>query len=56
MYFGGIKAIILIFIVLTIVQLVNITGTNSVKNILNNTIVVKELDKFNPITGILLKK
>ena len=54
--FGATKALLIIFIVLTIVQIVNITGKNEVKNVLNSTILVKEIERFNPITGILLKK
>ena len=54
--FGAVKALLIIFVILTIIQIVNITGKNDVRKTLNNTIVVKEIEKFNPITGILLKK
>lgn len=54
--FGATKALLIIFIVLTVLQIANITGKNEVKNILNSTILVKEIERFNPITGILLKK
>ena len=47
---------LIIFIILTIVQIANITGRNDIRNILNNTVVLKGIERFNPITGLLLKK
>ncbi|MBB1544702.1 MAG: CvpA family protein [Clostridiales bacterium] len=54
--FGAIKALLIIFIILTIVQIANITGRNDIRNTLNNTVVLKGIERFNPITGLLLKK
>ena len=54
--FGAVKALLIIFIILTIVQIANITGRNDIRNTLNNTVVLKGIERFNPITGLLLKK
>lgn len=54
--FGAIKALLVVYIILTVVQIASIAGKDKTKDIINETMFVKEIEKFNPITGLILKK